>query len=138
MSVEIANKTKQKINEILIRTVIERFLDLQGLKKDISVAIIGDKEMSRLNSQYRKIDKTTDILSFPDNDPDFLGELIISYTQLKKQAPIYSRSFDEELAFIIIHGLLHLIGFEDKTDNGMKIMEQKGLELMKKIYYPKS
>lgn len=133
MPVDIANKTKQKVNEGLIMKVAEGFLALYGIKKDVSIAIIGDSEMRRLNNEYRKKDKTTDILSFADDDPDFLGELVISYAQLKRQAPLYSRSFDEELSFILIHGLLHLVGHEDETDKGADEMDRKGTELMEKI-----
>ena len=95
--IEINNTTKFKINKKLIKKIAEKFLQSRGLiKQDLSIAFIGDAKMRALNSQYRKKDKTTDVLSFSGED-DFLGEILINPAQIKRQAKENNNSFQAEL-----------------------------------------
>lgn len=94
--------------------------------------------MRSLNRMYRGRDAVTDVLSFTENEsevatPNFLGELFINYETIKQQAKKFSPSVRFELAFITIHGTLHLLGYEDKTSAGVKKMEQLGEKIIKKI-----
>jgi probable rRNA maturation factor len=57
-------------------------------------------------------------------EKDFLGEIVINYSQIKKQAKKYSNTIAQELIFILVHGLLHLIGYQDHTEKGIKEMEK--------------
>ena len=100
--------------------------------KEISIAFVGDKTIRELNKKYRKINKVTDVLSFSGED-DFLGEIVIDYAQIKRQARKYSENINEELKFILIHGLLHLIGYEDKEENERKKMEEIGVGFINKM-----
>lgn len=121
--IEINNKTKAKIDVRLIEKVAEKFLRYYKLKnKNISIAFVGDTVMRRLNKQNRGKDKATDILSFAGEGSDF-GEIIIDFAQIRRQAPKYSKSAKEELIFILVHGLLHLLGYDDDT-------EEKRLEMI--------
>jgi probable rRNA maturation factor len=114
--IEINNTTKFKINRKLIKEVGERFLQSRRLSgKDVSIAFIGDARMRELNRRYRKLDKTTDVLSFAGDDK-LLGEIVISPLQIKRQAKENNNSFGRELIFILVHGLLHLCGYDDKTE----------------------
>jgi probable rRNA maturation factor len=116
--VEINNRTKNKIDIALVKLVAERFLrHYKLIKKEVSIAFVGDKEISKLNKVYRKIDKATDVLSFSGED-DFLGEIVIDYAQIKRQAKEFKKSTNEELIFILVHGLLHLVGYDDRTEKG--------------------
>ena len=127
--IEINNKTKSNINLKLVKKVCEEFLKYNNIKnKIISIGFVGDIIIKKLNNKYRKINKITDILSFPvdENDDEYLGELIINYAQIKRQAKTFLNSATEELIFILIHGLLHLLGYEDKTEKGRKQMEKLG------------
>ncbi len=87
----------------------------------ISIAFIGDQVMARLNQQYRKLKRPTDILSFAGEGSD-LGEIIIDYVQIKRQAKKYSKSINQELIFILVHGLLHLLGHDDETEKDRQKM----------------
>ncbi|MCK4539694.1 rRNA maturation RNase YbeY [Candidatus Parcubacteria bacterium] len=128
--IEINNKTKAKIDIKLIKKITEDFFSYYKIKnKELSIAFIGDAVMSRLNKQYRGKDKPTDILSFR-GEGDELGEIIIDYAQIKRQAKKYSKSVKEELIFILVHGLLHLIGYEDETENGKRKMKKLGKEFI--------
>lgn len=131
--IEINNKTKNKIDEKIIKELAKRFLKYYKLEnKEISIAFVGDKTIRELNKKYRKINKVTDVLSFSGED-DFLGEIVIDYAQIKRQARKYSENINEELKFILIHGLLHLIGYEDKEENERKKMEEIGVGFINKM-----
>lgn len=130
--VEIINKTRSNINLRLVKKIAEKFLELNKEKRDVSIVFVGDKRIQDLNRLYRKKDKVTDILSF-DGDEDSFGEIVIDYQQIKRQAKVFSKSLKDELVFILIHGLLHLLGYNDKTEREYREMEKLGYLFMKKI-----
>jgi probable rRNA maturation factor len=114
--VEVINKTKAKINLKLIKKIAENFLQFYKIeKKEVSIALVSDSEIKKINKQYRQKDSATDVLSF-SGEGDFLGEIIVDYAQIKRQAKELRKKVDEELAFILVHGLLHLIGYDDETE----------------------
>lgn len=85
----------------------------------ISLAIIGDSKMKQLNSVYRGHNQTTDVLSFPA-----LDEIIINIKQIKRQAKELGQRSEDEFDFILVHALLHLIGFQDESEaDRLKMME---------------
>ncbi|HWO43436.1 MAG TPA: rRNA maturation RNase YbeY [Candidatus Eisenbacteria bacterium] len=90
-------------------------LDQRG--KVLAVALIGDREMRRLNRRHRKQDKTTDVLSFPSEErlPEggvLLGDVIISVEQARRQARQRKRPLEAEIVTLLIHGVLHLLGYD--------------------------
>ncbi|HRY36944.1 MAG TPA: rRNA maturation RNase YbeY [Candidatus Magasanikbacteria bacterium] len=120
--------------ELLEKTV--KFFSSETKCKFIAaeVAIIGDNEMKRLNYQYRGRNKTTDVLSFAFREDkkiktDFLGQIFISYQQIKKQAKEYGVPIKEEFVRMLAHGLLHLTGYDHNT----KTKEKKMFEIQEKI-----
>lgn len=92
-----------------------------------TIAFVSDKTIRQLNRQFRGIDKATDVLSFPADDADQvnLGDIAISVETAAAQAKENGLTFDEEVAQLILHGLLHLSGYDHETDNG----EMNRLEL---------
>jgi probable rRNA maturation factor len=133
--IEINNTTKFKISERRIMKIAESFLAHYRLrKKDVSIAFIGDKKMRELNFRYRKKDRPTDVLSFEGGESggsDF-GEIIIDLAQIKRQAKENNNSFEQELIFILVHGLLHLAGREDDTEKKRLAMIAEGEKFIKK------
>lgn len=109
-----------------------------------SVALISDERMLKLNDTFRSKDTTTDVLSFP-NEPDdfdqpsadyqlpttFLGDIVISAEQAAKQAAENGLSLETEIKQLILHGLLHLCGYDHETDDGE--MNARELELRDKL-----
>ena len=103
-------------------------------KVELSVALVGDREMRPLNAKYRKKNKTTDVLSFPA-DPalpaqaGLLGDVIISVEQARRQARDRKTSLEIEMVTLLIHGILHLLGYDhERSQREAKIMatlEQK-------------
>jgi probable rRNA maturation factor len=92
-----------------------------------TVAFFSDKAIRELNRQFRGVDKATDVLSFPagETDDSNLGDIAISVDTAARQAKENGLTFDEEVAQLILHGLLHLSGYDHETDNG----EMNRLEL---------
>ena len=109
---------------------------LAAIGKDESsatIAFVSDKRIRALNRQFRGIDKATDVLSFPADGPDEsnLGDIAISAETAATQAKENGLSFDGEIAQLILHGLLHLSGYDHETDNGE--MNRLELRLRRKL-----
>ena len=98
----------------------------------VTVAFVSDRAMRELNRRWRGKRGTTDVLSFPAGQDEFekvegetLGDVVISVEQTARQAKEHGLEFDEEVAQLILHGLLHLCGYDHETDDG----EMNRLEL---------
>ncbi len=133
MQLEINNTTKQKINTKVLKQAAAIFSRKMKINKRIvSVAFVSQAKIKELNKRYRGLNRVTDVLSFADSGPS-LGELIIYYPQIKQQAKKLRQTIDNELAFIFIHGLLHLAGYDDAADRGHKEMMEIGKKLSNQI-----
>lgn len=98
----------------------------------VTIAFVSDRMMRELNRRWRGKEGTTDVLSFPSGQDEFeklegktLGDVLISLEQAARQAAEHGLEFDEEVAQLILHGLLHLCGYDHETDDG----EMSRLEL---------
>jgi len=106
-------------------------LQLPAEACELEILFTDDEEIQSLNSAYRGKDRPTDVLSFPDGDlnPETgafqLGSIAISLDTAGRQAAEIGQSLVTELRFLILHGLLHLLGFDHETDNGEMMTEQK-------------
>ena len=96
-----------------------------------TIAFVSDKRIRELNRQFRGIDKTTDVLSFPTEEESNLGDVAVSVETAATQAKDNGLSFDDEIAQLILHGLLHLSGYDHETDNGE--MNRLELRLRRKL-----
>lgn len=124
VDVIITSDSRYKINKSAIREIVLNVLKKHGLSNQVEVEInvVGDRKMHDLNKQYRQIDSTTDVLSFSLTEggkegfvgnPDKilrLGSMVISYPQAVKNASLEGISVDEEINFLSLHGLDHLLG----------------------------
>jgi probable rRNA maturation factor len=98
----------------------------------VTVAFVSDKKIRELNRQFRHIDKPTDVLSFPsDSDDGDLGDIAISIQTAARQAKQSGLTLDGEIAQLLLHGLLHLSGYDHESDNGE--MDRLELRLRKKL-----
>ncbi len=125
-SIDIDLKTLEDITKYL------------SINKDIELIIVDNNSMKKINKEYRGVDKTTDVLSFPLEDIQHLplGSIIISIDKAKEVANTLKHSLDDEIALLFIHGLLHLLGYDHETDNGE--MREKEEEIINKFNLPKS
>jgi probable rRNA maturation factor len=105
---------------------------LERSQAELSIALVGDKEMRPLNAKYRKKNKTTDVLSFSADSLAtakrvLLGDVIISVEQARRQAKERNHSLKREMVILLIHGILHLLGYDhERSPRQAKIMA--GLE----------
>jgi probable rRNA maturation factor len=84
----------------------------------VTVALVPDSRVRALNRQYRKKDAPTDVLSFPADEPDELGDVLISVGVARRQALAAGHAFATELRILALHGLLHLLGYDHERDDG--------------------
>ena len=118
------------ISDQVLCTAAEEVLRISGVSDSpsLSIRITDDVEMQDLNLRFRGIDKTTDVLSFgedftdPDLDSRYLGDVVISCPQAEKQANNLGHTALEELQLLVIHGVLHLLGYDHDTDDNKEIM----------------
>ena len=96
-----------------------------------TIAFVSDKSIRKLNQQFRGVDKATDVLSFPADEPNNLGDVAVSVETAAAQAKENGLSFENEIAQLILHGLLHLSGYDHERDNGE--MNRLELRLRKKL-----
>lgn len=100
-------------------------------KEDLSIAFVNDKKIARLNAKYRKQNKPTDVLAFGMHKGNLLGDVVISTDAAKRQAPLYNSTIDKEITLYLIHGILHLAGYNDDDKNSRKKMEEKQQAILK-------
>ena len=100
--------------------------------KSIHISFISNYRMRNINLQYRKIDESTDVLSFPHDGPDseLIGEIFISMKYVEKNCKKNRNSLFKEVTLLVIHGILHLLGYDHKTRKDAKNM----FDLQEKIY----
>lgn len=107
-----------------------KFLGLENNDYEISLLMTNDEVIREYNNQYRGKDKPTDVLSFPMEEDNILGDIAISYDTAKRQAEENEINIDRETAFLFIHGLLHLLGYDHETSEED---EKEMFELQEKI-----
>jgi probable rRNA maturation factor len=84
----------------------------------LTVAIVPDSRVRRLNRRYRRTDRPTDVLSFPSGEPGELGDIVIAAGMARRQARAAGHSVQAELRVLALHGLLHLLGYDHERDAG--------------------
>ena len=102
---------------------------------EVSITLVDDKEIHKLNKEYRGMDKPTNVLSCELGDDVLLGEIFISLDTVKREAQEAGISVEEHTAHMIVHGMLHLQGFDHLTDKQAKVMETKEINILKKLGY---
>ena len=147
----IANKQKKiKIPtgmRLLLRRACSATLEMEGFEDlaEINVTFTDDEDIKELNARFRNIDKSTDVLSFPlgedgvyDIDPEngakMLGDVVISLEHADEQARVYGHSFEREVAYLTVHSVLHLLGY-DHVNGGLEqtIMREKEESVMETL-----
>ena len=113
-------------------TVIDEEFECE---KEVSVIIVNSEEIHSMNKQYRDIDRPTDVLSFEEYEDDYLGEIFICEEKVYEQAISYNHSNEREFAFLLTHGLLHLLGYDHIEKEDEEVMFKKQDELLNKTIY---
>ena len=159
MTINIEYETEIPLDlpyEKIIHEVVLAALDYEKCpyEAEVSVVLTDNEGIHQLNRQFRNIDRPTDVLSFPmceyDRPADFdrleedaeacfnpetgellLGDIVISVEKVKEQAADYGHSVKREIAFLTVHGMLHLLGYDHMEDDERLVMEKKQEEILK-------
>lgn len=125
-----------------VRRKTEQILNALGCKHhEISIVIMDDAEIRALNREFRGMDRPTNVLSFPMQEGEFsnvtpglLGDVVISAQTAAAEAEEAGIPLDQRLSQLLVHGILHLVGFDHETgEEDARHMEIKSLELLKRI-----
>ena len=137
---EIINETDKEIKEIeTIKSLLDFIINKENLENCMFNIILVDNEyIHKLNREYRNIDRPTDVISFALEDSKdevdlgfrVLGDIYISLDKTSEQAITYGHSFLREFAFLTVHGLLHLLGYDHMEKEDEIIMFKKQDELL--------
>jgi probable rRNA maturation factor len=131
--IEVVNRQRKvRIDPERWRPFSEKALTaIRRAADDATIAFVSDRQIKELNRRFRGIDKATDVLSFPAGEETTgpnanLGDIAISLERAAVQAKENRLTLDDEIAQLILHGLLHLCGYDHETDNGeMNRLERK-------------
>ncbi len=162
MTVEI-NNSQDKIEvvpeiERLIEDCVSQTLKMEGvdIPVEVSVLLVDDHQIHQLNSQYRGVDAPTDVLSFPmlefeeggqdgsdlqavlnaaahDGQAMLLGDIVLSLERAQQQAQEYGHSFFREVGYLVVHGMLHLLGYDHEQEEQRLRMRQKEERVMEML-----
>jgi probable rRNA maturation factor len=113
----LIKKKVKGVESKLLSKIAHRALEVLGLSKvELSIALVSDAQIKRLNKLYRNKDKPTDVLSFPIGEKVedwlILGDIVISVDTAKRQAQELGHSLEEEIKRLLVHGLVHLLGYD--------------------------
>lgn len=137
--------------EGIVKKVLNKCFEEEGLldsKLIMTITFTTPEEIRKINKKYRKIDKATDVLSFPMFEKeeldekvknkdflyeDVLGDIIISIDKVREQAEEYGHSFERELSYMLVHGFYHLMGYDHIEEEDKKIMRPKEEKILNKL-----
>ena len=132
--IDIEKPLNNKLNKI-VSTILE-----QEKMSDcvINLRLLNDKEMKKLNKQFRQKDKTTNVLSFPNDDISVkqtknIGDIAISIEYVKAEAKKEGKTFDDHIIHMLAHGVYHILGYDHENNENAVIMENKEIQTLKKI-----
>ena len=137
MEIEVVNNfgnIEFEIDKIIenIRNVV---YDYFKTEKSLTLILVNLEEIHQINLNYRHVDRPTDVISFEEFEEDYLGEIFVCIEKVYEQAKLYEHSVEREMAFLLVHGLLHLHGYDhiEKADEEAMFALQDEL-LAKTIY----
>ena len=132
--IDIEKPLDNKLNKI-----VSTILDQEKMSDCvINLRLLNDKEMRKLNMQFRQKDKTTNVLSFPNDDISVkqtknIGDIAISVEYVKAEAKKEGKTFDDHIIHMLAHGVYHILGYDHENNENAMIMENKEIKTLKKI-----
>ena len=143
--INIQNLTKIQVDKELLKRISKKVLKQEKRPGDISIVFVSAKRMQELNRKYRREDRITDVLCFSQDSiiSEFfnlskgyfeLGEIIVCLTKVKENAKEFKSDFEKELKWVIIHGILHILGHDhEKSEKQAKRMREKEKYYLKNL-----
>lgn len=119
--------TDQMIKES-VETAAKQNFDAEPC--ELSIVLADNDFIQNLNRQYRGKDKPTNVLSFPQDDHRHLGDIILAYETIIEEATAQKKSFEDHLTHLVIHGFLHLLGYDHETETEAQEMESLEIKIL--------
>ena len=132
--ITITNETGEYVDKALLNKVAAYALKSENVDNGVvNIIIVDNKKIREINKEYRGIDRETDVISFALEDDDtfielpirILGDIYISIDKAKSQALEYGHSLKREICFLVVHGVLHLLGYDHMVSSDEKVMFSK-------------
>jgi len=162
INIDITTKSKKWLEikniENFIEETCQKIIPLTNLKEilkkdftlEISISLLSNPQIKKINSQYRSKNKATNVLSFPSLNEKlirknglkntvgaanylFLGDILLAFETIKKESLAQKKEICDHLCHLILHSILHLIGFDHEDEKMAKIMEDLEIKILKKI-----
>lgn len=131
---------QQKIKRVSLKSLHKYFKKVSGLlnisSKKISILLCDNRLIKELNKKYLKKNRPTDVLAFPLSDrlePDYLGEVVVSVEKAVQIALEFGLRWQDELMLYVVHGILHLLGYDDRTEKKRKVLEKKQKDILEQL-----
>lgn len=146
LDIEKNEEYEEVIKEVITKCFLEEKLNNTNIY--VSITLTNPENIRKINKNYRKVDTETDVLSFPmfEKDEideiiqsneydtyDILGDIVISIDRVKKQATEYGHSFKRELAYMVVHGFYHLMGYDHIKEEDKQIMRPKEEKILQEL-----
>ena len=128
----IFEKTANSVDQAALTRFARRARKLAGISGDVAILVTGNRQLRDLNRRFRRKDKATDVLSFPHADGAG-GDIAISAEMAKQNAARYGHEPLEELKILVLHGMLHLAGYDHEADNGKMAARELALRAQLKL-----
>ncbi len=127
----------KRVNSAFLKKIARKILQSESKKSGIvSIVLLSSQKARKINVRYRKKDYTPQVLSFEgERSEGELGEIVLCPAAIKQEAKAQKTSFEKELTFCLIHGLLHLLGYSHLTEKSAKLMEQKEKGYLKIFHF---
>ena len=141
---EVSNFNKVLLDKLiskLVKIAVNELNFKNDFDYEVSILLTDNKKIKDLNHKYRNIRKETNVLAFPQKTSQkslneknhLLGDIVISLEKIKKEAKIQSKEFHEHFVHILLHGLLHLLGYDHMKKNDANEMESKEIKILSKL-----
>lgn len=118
----------------LQKAVVATFRHADTSPQALTIALSGDRAVRTLNRDFRGKDKPTNVLSFPADEPDYLGDVILAHGVVEQEAQEQKKSFTDHTTHLVVHGVLHLLGYDHETgEEDAKKMEALEKRILKSL-----
>jgi probable rRNA maturation factor len=147
INILVGPRFQEKVSTGLLKRAAVITLETMATDRDVELELLitGDVHIRELNRRWRGLDRPTDVLSFamqeegplpfiaPENGPKHLGEVVISFPRARRQAARLGHSVEQELACLVIHGILHLLGMDHQVESEARNMEAMEADILSKV-----
>lgn len=130
MDIQFFNQTEEQTERA--EQLITHIFSFIEEKHEMNIVFLTKDQIQEMNRTYRNIDKVTDVISFPDQEDDYIGDIFICLDRAKEQAEDYGHTLEREIGFLAVHGYLHLLGYDHHTQAEEQIMFAKQEAILKR------